>query len=355
MKIFILAPDPPPPGVLHALTTLGVEPTVAMVRTDSTRDGGVQYRHVTARGQAGDPTDLRWSRKALRTAIRESEPAMLHIVGDPWTPTAEAGAAAARDLKLPYVLVGTSCIGGPGGMTARWQSRRVREGAAALGGITRPALAHLVGGSTDRPVGVVPPGGFVIPATMRRRPHEIPTFAAAGRLIRERGIDLFLDALGATYGSWQLKMIGTGPEQEALEALAQRLGLSGRIEWLGALPREALTALWPTVDALVAPSRVTPSWVEPNGQLVLEAMAHGVVPIVSRSGALPDVVGDAGVVLDDADDVGVLAAALQRVVDSPDRTIALGDAARLRVLERYGDVAIAERLVVLWRKALGAN
>ncbi len=354
MKIFILAPDPLPPGVLRALITLGVEPPVAMVRTESMSEGGVHYRHVTARGQTSDPMDLRWGRKALRGAIRESEPALLHIVADPWTPTAEAGASAARDLKLPYVLVGTSSVGGPGGMTARWQSKRVREGAAAFGGITRPALDHLVGGVIDRPVGVVPPGGSVIPEKVRRLRHEIPTFAAAGRLIRERGIDLFLDALGSTFGNWQLKVIGTGPEQEALEAHAQRLGLSGRIEWLGALPREALAALWPTVDALVAPSRVTPLWVEPNGQVVLEAMAHGVAPIVSRSGALPDVVGDAGVVLD-ADDVETLAAALQGVVDSPHRAIALGDAARSRVLERYGDVAIAERLVVLWRKALNPN
>ncbi len=354
MKIFILAPEPPPPSVLHHLTSLGVEPTVAMVRAESMSESGVHYRHVTARGQSGDPLDLRWSRKALRAAIREVGPALLHIVGDPWTPTAEAGAAAARDLKLPYALVGTSSIGGPGGMTARWQAKRVREGAAALGGITRPALDHLVAGSTDRPVGVVPPGGITIPGTVRRHARATPTFAAAGRLIRERGIDLLLDALGSTYGTWQLKVIGTGPEQESLEAHAQRLGLSGRIEWLGAVPREALGTLWPAVDALIAPSRVTPSWVEPNGQVVLEAMAHGVAPMVSRSGALPDVAGDTGLVFD-PEDVGALTAGLQQVVDSPDRAIAMGNAARLRVLERYGDVAIAERLVVLWRKALGTG
>ncbi len=354
MKIFILAPEPTPSGVLHALTSLGIEPTVAVVRTESSDDGGVRYRHVTARGQPSDPMDLRWSRKALRAALRDDQPSLLHIVGDPWTPAAEAGAAAARDLKLPYVLVGTSSVGGPGGITARWQSKRVREGAVALAGITRPALDHLTGGSSDRPVGVVPLGGFAIPVRARRVEHEPPTFAAAGRLIRERGFDLLLDALGSTYGTWQLKMIGTGPEQEALELQAQRLGLSGRIEWLGAPARDSLQGLWPMIDAVVAPSRATPTWVEPTGQVVLEAMAHGVAPIVSRSGALPDVVGDAGVVLD-AEDPAALTAALQRFVDRPDGAGVLGEAARSRVLERYGDVAIAERLVVLWRKALATT
>lgn len=177
-------------------------------------------------------------------------------------------------------------------------------------------------------------------------------FAAVGRLVAERGLDLLFDALGATYGDWRLRIVGTGPMHEPLEQQAQQLGLSARIEWLGALPREQLQGFWPEVDVLVAPSRSTPDWVEPSGAIVLQAMAHGVAPVVTRCGALPDVVGEVGLIVDEDDLVG-LTRAVQAFVAEPWRCRSVGTLARQRVLEQYSDAAVAERMVLLWRKALG--
>jgi glycosyltransferase involved in cell wall biosynthesis len=177
-------------------------------------------------------------------------------------------------------------------------------------------------------------------------------FAAVGRLIAERGIDLLLDALGATQGDWRLRIVGTGPVHETLEQQAQGLGLSARIEWLGALPREQLQTFWPEVDVLVAPSRSTPEWVEPSGAVVLQAMAHGIAPIVTRCGALPDVAGEAGLIVDENDLVG-LTRAVQAFVAEPGRSRNVGMAARQRVLEQYADAAVAERMMLLWRRVLG--
>lgn len=314
----------------------------------------VRYERVTARGEAGDAMDLRWSRKALRVLVRDVRPQLLHVVGDPWTPTAETGAAAARDLKIPYTLVGTSSVGGPPGITSRWQAKRVRDGAAGLAGTVKPALDHLLeDGPPSVPTAVVPLRGPEIPSPHLPRPDPgSPVFAVIGRLVPERGIELLLDALAEVYGDWRLRVVGTGPSQEALEAKAQLLGLASRIEWLGGLPREAVTELWPTIDALVAPSRSTPTWVEPTGAVVLDAMAHGIPAIVTRSGALPDVVGDAGLVVDDGDR-SALTRALQGLVDEPARSVSLGNGARQHVLERYGDGPIAERMVTWWRRVLG--
>jgi glycosyltransferase involved in cell wall biosynthesis len=328
-----------------------VEPVVPRGTGETEIDGQIRLVRVAARGEPGDPMDFRWSRKALRTVVRDTGPALIHITADPWTPTAEAGAAAARDLKIPYVLVGVSSVGGPKGITAGWQSRRVRDGAAALGGVVRPALDHLADGAIDRPTAVIPPGGIAIPsAHLVRVPQGPMTFGAVGRVVKERGLDLLLDALSETYGDWRLRIVGTGSAQEALEAQAQRLGLSSRVEWLGALPRESLGEFWGSVDALVAPSRTTATWVEPTGSVALEAMAHGVAPIVSRCGALPDVVAEAGMVVAE-DDQPALARALQALVAEPTRAQSIGAAARQRVLEFYGDAAIAERMVLLWRRA----
>lgn len=352
VRVFLLAPEPPSREVLRTLVAIGVEPVVARAGGNTETDGQVQYLHLAARGDAHDPMDLRWSRKALRSALRDARPALVHILGDPWTPTAEAGASAARDLKIPYVLVGTSSLGGPTGMTARWQARRVREGAAAFGGIVRSALDHLSEGSSARPTAVIPISGLPIPPLLAPRADPPPVvFGSVGRLVVERGLDLLLAALAETYGDWRLRVLGTGPLQEALEAQSQRLGLSSRIEWLGALPREEWPAYFTSVDILVAPSRSTANWVEPTGSIMLEGMSHGCGVIVTRCGALPDVVGEAGMIVGE-DDRPALSRALQGLVSEPVRCRPLGSAARQRVLERYSDGPIAEAMVALWRRAL---
>lgn len=354
VRILILAPTPPSRGVLRSLVALDVEPIVARPHGDSETDGMIRLERVKARGEPADPMDLRWSRKALRTLVRDVRPDLIHVVGDPWTPTAEAGASAARDLKVPFVLVGTSSVGGPTGMTSRWQARRVRDSAAALGGIVRSALDHLAeGASLDTPRAVVPADGLPIPPPpLPRDPPAVPVFGVVGRITVERGVDLLLDALAEIHDDWRLRIVGTGPAQEALEAQAQRLGLAARLEWLGGVPRPALGDFWPTIDALVAPSRTTPAWMEPTGGVVLEAMAHGIAPVVSRCGALPDVVGSGGLIVDE-EDRPAITRALAGLVEAPERFRSLGAAARQRALERFGDGPVAEQMVGLWRRALG--
>jgi glycosyltransferase involved in cell wall biosynthesis len=353
VRVLILSPEPPSRGLLQSVAALGVEPLVARGKGEIETDGLVRYERVAARGDPADPMDYRWSRKALRDLVRDLRPDLLHLIGDPWTPTAEAGAAAARDLKLPYVVVGTSSLGGPRGLTARWQANRVRDGAAGLAGITKPALDLLTVDAKPGPRAILPQLGFVIPTDPGERPvATVPLFVVVGRIVAERGIDLLLDALAEVYGDWRLQIVGTGPAQEALEAQSQRLGLAARIAWLGGVPRQELAGLWSTADALVAPSRSTPTWIEPTGSLVLEAMARRVPAIVSRCGALPDVVGDAGMVIDEGDRAA-LTRALARLVEDPARARVLGAMARRRVLEHYGDGPVAERIVALWRQVIG--
>ncbi|MGH3427902.1 MAG: hypothetical protein ACRDQZ_10105, partial [Mycobacteriales bacterium] len=102
MRVLILATTAPPRGVLRSLANLGIEPVVARPGGQTESDGLIQFVRVSARGDAAKPQDLRWSRRGLRALMRDVGPGLLHIVADPWTPTAQAGAAAARDLKVPY-------------------------------------------------------------------------------------------------------------------------------------------------------------------------------------------------------------------------------------------------------------
>lgn len=355
MRILILSPDLPSHGVVQSLAAQGVEPVIAIASGESRTHGVIRYERVAARGEHGDPLHLRWSRRGLRTLVRDLRPDLIHVVGDPWIPTAECGASAARQLQIPFVLVGQSSVGGPSGLAAKWQSKRVRDSAVGLGAVSRMALRHLAGDAPSVPTVVLPYLGFDIPVIVNdRAAPPFPTFLVVGRIVPERGLDLLFDSLATCFGEWRVKIVGTGPSQVELEAHAQRLGLSSRIEWLGGLPRSELERLWPDVDVIVAPSRSTPTWVEPTGSVVLEAMAHGVGALVTRCGALPDVAGEGGggMIVDEGDQEA-LARALSGLIMDPGRVVSLGTAARRRVLEQCGEGPLAARMIGWWREARG--
>jgi alpha-1,3-rhamnosyl/mannosyltransferase len=95
---------------------------------------------------------------------------------------------------------------------------------------------------------------------------------------------------------------------------------------------DALSSLYRAALALVYPSRY-----EGFGLPLLEAMASGCPVIASDCASIPEVVGEAGVLLDPDDEVG-WAAAIERLVDHP------ADAERLRTL------GLARASLFSWRR-----
>jgi glycosyltransferase involved in cell wall biosynthesis len=198
----------------------------------------------------------------------------------------------------------------------------------------------------------LPQTGITPPAAVARRAPGPFAMAYVGRLVPERGPDRLLRACGQLMGPWTLMVAGTGPEQESLEDLAEKLGLSSRTRWLGPQGRAEVSALWDRVDTLVVPSRSTSEWVEWHSPSVLDAMAHEVAVVATSEGALPELVGDAGVIVHSDEDLLV---ALQELLTNPDRRLALGQAGRRRVLERFVDAAIAKATDEFWRAVIGRH
>ena len=129
-----------------------------------------------------------------------------------------------------------------------------------------------------------------------------------------------------------------------LEQIA-RPPLAGRVEHLGYIQADRRYELYSQASMLVVPSHL-----EGFGIPVLEAMAAGVPVIVNRRGALPEVAGSAGQVVD-ADSTADLAAAMKRYLDdsgfardAADRGVARAreyswDASAATLLARYRDLA----------------
>ncbi len=137
---------------------------------------------------------------------------------------------------------------------------------------------------------------------------------AAGRLTRQKGFDLLLQALPAVVAQMpdlRLLIAGEGPERRALAGQAARLRLQERVRFLGA--RDDLEALFAAADGFVLPSRS-----EGSPYVLLEAMALGLPVVATEVGGVPAMLdGGANGLLVRAEDPPALAAAILRLVQFP--------------------------------------
>jgi glycosyltransferase involved in cell wall biosynthesis len=135
------------------------------------------------------------------------------------------------------------------------------------------------------------------------------TFLFVGRLEPQKGVDLLLRAFCELPKHCKLRIVGTGPHEGEYKGLAQDLGLSLRVEFVGHSPPAAVRRELERAYALVLPSRA-----ELFGIVLVEAMAMGVPVIASRVGGIPEVVVHEGTgLLVPRDDVHALAAAMRRM------------------------------------------
>ncbi|MBF0372829.1 MAG: glycosyltransferase [Alphaproteobacteria bacterium] len=141
-------------------------------------------------------------------------------------------------------------------------------------------------------------------------PAEAPLLLALARLHEKKGLDVLLDAMPDLAGAY-LWIAGEGPLREQLEAQAARLGVSGRVRFLGW--RTDRAALLRASDICVFPSRY-----EPFGTVMVEAWATG-TPLVAAAAAGPRAYvkdGENGLLVP-IDDPRALALAVRRCMADP--------------------------------------
>ncbi|MDE3092018.1 MAG: glycosyltransferase family 4 protein, partial [Chloroflexota bacterium] len=164
----------------------------------------------------------------------------------------------------------------------------------------------------------------------------------AGRLVREKGVDVLLRAAAGLDGDWEIRLAGSGgPDQPRLKALARELGIEARVQFDPPRPSVEMPAYYAALDVLVLPSLTRPNWKEQFGRALVEAMCCQVPVIGSNSGEIPNVIGDAGLVFPEGDAIA-LRAQIESLRRDPVRHRALGKSSRARVLERYTQARIAE-------------
>ncbi len=170
-----------------------------------------------------------------------------------------------------------------------------------------------------------------------------------GRLEPHKGVEVLVAAVARTPGV-VLEIVGDGPSRAGLERQVAREGLGARVALAGYADPEDLPEIYRRYDVVVVPSLETPGWVEQFGRVAVEAMASGVAVVCSRSGALPEVVGQAAWLVEPGD-VGELHGALAALRDDPDRRSALA-AAGVRQAQRYRWAELAGRQEAFYRQVV---
>jgi glycosyltransferase involved in cell wall biosynthesis len=204
------------------------------------------------------------------------------------------------------------------------------------------------------PLRVIPQFG-VDPTLFQPQPREPGrpfTVGYFGRLVQEKGVHILLDALAhLDHTDWRLSIIGSGPQRAALVNQAQQLGIADRVQFCDLLPSAQMPARYAALDAYVLPSLTRPNWKEQFGRVLVEAMASSVPVIGSDSGAIPDVIGDAGLIFPEGD-AGALAAHLRRLQGDPAFRESLCEKGRARVLAHFTHEQVAQATVEAYREML---
>jgi glycosyltransferase involved in cell wall biosynthesis len=228
--------------------------------------------------------------------------------------------------------------------------RRVARKADFVTVVSEAMHRHVIEqGIAVRGLEVIPMGadltGLFTPGSEARATHEL---LFVGRLVPKKGGEVLIRALAIVARQnpqVRLRIVGNGPERAALEQLVGDLGLSGHIEFVGALPQTALPQAYRHCTALVFPSVVAAdNDQEGLGLVLVEALGCECPVICSDLEATRDVVahGVTGLHYPPGDH-NALARQMLGVLDDPAGAAAMGRNGRNHVLSRFDWEAIAAR------------
>lgn len=193
-----------------------------------------------------------------------------------------------------------------------------------------------------------PPPTKPRPARDGSDPDSPVAILSVGRAVAKKGYDVLLEALALLPPElhWRLSHIGDGPLLDRLRRHAAHLGISARIDWLGARPQADVLEAYRAADLFVLACRIAKDGDRdglPN--VLMEAQSQGLACVSTCVSGIPELIAD-GVtgVLVSPGDPAALAPALERLIRFSDLRERLGSAGMRNVYRRFSFDAGIDRL-----------
>jgi len=162
--------------------------------------------------------------------------------------------------------------------------------------------------------------------------------------IAVKGLNYLLDAVAILRQQHcvELVVIGKGADNPTTRKLAAQLGIFDYVKFIGEVTTEELADHYRTATIVVVPSTY-----EGFGLPAAEAMACGAPVVATTAGALPEVVGDAGLLVPPGD-VRALAAAISALLNNEERRRLLGEAGHRRITQNFNWETAARRTLDIY-------
>lgn len=164
----------------------------------------------------------------------------------------------------------------------------------------------------------------------------------------QKGVDVLLRSFPTVLKNHKavLNIIGTGSRLAQYQRMAEKLGVSEQVRFLGFVEHQEMPRHYQQTDLFVLPSRR-----ESFGLVLAEAMACGLPVVATAAGAIPEVVQDGMTgILVPPDDPEALAHAVNSLLDDPEKMKTMGTGGAQRVRERFTWDKVAERILARYRQ-----
>ena len=307
-------------------------------------DARIEVRRLPA---ATRTAELRW----LRRELRRAQPDAVWIQDEPVERLTLETLAVRPDGGARVAVAVCENIFPAPRLPRRVVERRLWRRVDALLAVASPSLdgirragmpagveGHVLVAGSLAPPDVVEP----LPLPFERAAGDF-VVGFAGNIAEEKGWSVLLDALERLPDGFRVVVAGDGPQRAELEARLRSPELAGRAFTVGLLPKERLWGFYAQLDALAVPSLTRPRWKEQFGGVLADAMAMGVPIVGSDSGAIPEVMGPAGIVVPEGD-ADALASALLRLRDDASLRAELAAAGPPRFRQHFAVPAYADRI-----------
>jgi len=296
---------------------------------------------------------------AVHQAARRFHPDVLNV--HYLMPTGLAGALAERWLGIPTVVtLNGRDVPGPGvPVLWRWWQRALLTFMTDVtygSHYCRKTIyrgTHMRGQVVYNGVEIPPPRGDG--GSVRRKldvPAGEPLIFSLQRLGPEKRVDVLLRAFRhcrERVGVGILAIGGKGPEETRLRTLAKDLGIEKWIRIVGYIPRASLRSYFTACDLFAFHSTF-----ETFGVVVAQAMSYGRAVVTVRNTALPEVLGDGGLLVETGDWVE-FGEAMARLVQDEALRRRMGEAGRVRAETLFNWDRIADQYETVLARAAGTR
>lgn len=243
--------------------------------------------------------------------------------------------------------------------------KQAREEVDHFVAVTKVAKQALVAEGTDpKKISVIAPGidtRKFFPEKghfekLGKKKKEI-TILFVGRLEEYKGVMDILEAAVLLEHDQSLKsyiinyiFVGTGSKKEQMKQFAKVYDLENQIMYMTA-EYVSIPEVYTMADIFVAPSKNDTYWKEQYGMMLLEAQASGLPIVTTKSGGIPENVGD-GAFLVEPGNVEAIARALKKFILSPNLRVEYAKKARARAEKVHDIQIVAKQIDQVYKKVL---